>query len=140
MEKTIELHQILVLPKDINEFFLDYYNTKQVDLKREFESYIRGKQTTLADRIIDVICYHQGVLRFQVESKKRDGNFVRTRTYISFFLKKKGLTLTHIGMLLGNRDHATIISRLKDFDAMYFTDKEFKANANELSKQLGIEV
>ena len=58
MEKTIELHQILVLPKDINEFFLDYYNTKQVDLKREFESYIRGKQTTLADRIIDVICYH----------------------------------------------------------------------------------
>ena len=141
MKKEVkEIEEVLILPKDINNFFLHYQQTKGVDLKSEFKEFMDSHSNEFADRVIDVICYVEGVQRYKVESPLRESEVVRARTYICYFLRRKGLSLKQIGSKLGFRNHATIISRIKDFNDTYSYDREFKVKAKQISEQLGIQI
>ena len=72
---------------------------------------------------------------FYSKSKKRE--MVQARQLAMHFSKKfTKLSLAMIGQQCGGRDHATVIHALKTVSNLLETDKQFRALANEIEKNI----
>lgn len=64
--------------------------------------------------ILDDICKDYGITLEDLKSERRFGIFVMARKEAAFRLRQLRLSYQSIGILLGGRDHATIIYYLSD--------------------------
>jgi len=78
------------------------------------------------DYILDIVCRHFNVTKYQVASASRKRNFVLPRQIVCHFIKKYTLMkLKEIGLFIGGRDHSTIMHSITAIDNLIKTDKAF---------------
>lgn len=90
------------------------------------------------DYIIQVIEDATNVSRLQMEHKTRKGEVVIARHLAMYFIRLDDLIITQrgIGEIFGNRDHSTVIHAFEKVDAIYQTDKRYKALVDELCDKI----
>lgn len=116
------------------------YN-KEVDL--EFAKHILAgrvkveKKTVTIDQIISCTCGHFNVKEEDVFGKSRKANIVTVRQ-MSMYLANKHtkLTMSKIGIYVGNRDHSTVLHGIKTIDGRLKVDKELRQHLEELEAKL----
>lgn len=87
--------------------------------------------------IVDVICnnFNISIEEFNTRTRKRD--IVQARQLAMYFSKKyTKSSLTVIGRQCGGKDHATVLHSLKTVSNLIETDKQFRALANEIEKNI----
>ena len=80
------------------------------------------------DWVIDSVCTYFGITILEMRSKSRVKKYVEARRMIAYLLysNKYKLTFKEIGILLGYRNHATIISLVRSAQGFIEVDKEYK--------------
>jgi chromosomal replication initiator protein len=90
--------------------------------------------------VIKVILEKFGITHEMMVSKERKRALVDVRLVVTYILRKKlGCTYTHIGHMIGNRDHTTAIHNERKFMDVYETEVGFRRKANIVFDKLGIE-
>ena len=86
-----------------------------------------------ADDIMEVVCKHYGVDGEALRGKTRKRDVVRARQVAMYLAKNNTeLTASKIGLLIGNRDHATVLHALRTVGDQLQVDKSFRAELEEL--------
>lgn len=81
--------------------------------------------------IIDVVCKQLEIDYVDLKSPSRKRHLAEARIICAYFLRKyTKLSLAHIGEMLGNRDHSTILYSVGKFSDLVEYDKEFARKAN----------
>lgn len=95
------------------------------------------KPITIND-IIEKVCAYFKVDTSTMHSKTRKREVVQARQ-VAMFLSKKHTdsSLSKIGQLIGNRDHATVLHACKIVKDQVEVDKAFHAEIQEIEKNLG---
>lgn len=89
--------------------------------------------------ILDIILNNFDLTMEMVSSKIRTRKYVDARVVITYILRKKlGYTYTHIGKVIGNRDHTTVIHNERKFVDLYDTDTRFKDLSDTILKSVGL--
>lgn len=92
------------------------------------------------NQIVKIILERFGITHEMMVSKRRNRELVDVRLVIAYVLRKKlGCTYTHIGHMLGNRDHTTAIHNERKFVDVYETEPGFRRKANNVFDKLGVE-
>lgn len=94
-------------------------------------------QEVSVEFIVNMVCDHLNVPIeiFYSKSKKRE--MVQARQLAMYFAKKyTKLSLSMIGQQCGGKDHATVIHALKTVGNLLETDKQFRAMATEIEKNI----
>jgi chromosomal replication initiator protein len=82
--------------------------------------------------------YSSDIETFEKNIKKRERNFVVQRMIIASFVSElKGMTLKSAGKII-KKDHATVIHSIKTLSNLYFTDKIFKKEINDIAAKLNM--
>lgn len=91
------------------------------------------------DEIIETVCNHFNVSPSAVGGKSRKRDFVVARQ-ISMYLAQKytKMPASRIGMLVGNRDHSTVIHSCTQVENRLKVDKEFLAEIQSLENSFKI--
>lgn len=72
-----------------------------------------------------------------LQSKSRKRNIVQARQLAMFFAKKfTKASLATIGKEIGSRDHATVLHACKTINNLADTDRDFKANIDNIHKKI----
>ena len=81
------------------------------------------------DDILEKVCVHYNVTTAQINSKSRKRDYVVARQ-VSMYLAQKytKMPASHIGRLVGNRDHSTVIHSCAQVEKRLQVDKAFKAD------------
>ena len=80
-------------------------------------------------QVIEKTCKYFQLEIANVISKKRDQHLVFARMFISHMLYRDtylNLSLANIGVILGGRDHTTIMASLRSLKNLVETDENFK--------------
>jgi chromosomal replication initiator protein len=85
------------------------------------------------DDILEKVCHHYGVSQQSAFSKSRKRNYVQVRQ-VSMYLAQKHtkLSAARIGMLIGNRDHSTVIHSCNTIEKRMKVDKSFLDEINSI--------
>ena len=85
------------------------------------------------DDILEKVCHHYGVSQQNAFSKSRKRNYVQVRQ-VSMYLAQKHtkLSAARIGMLIGNRDHSTVIHSCNTIEKRMKVDKSFLDEINSI--------
>ncbi len=123
----------------INAFF-DYFKAKtDTDLRPDFADFINSKTSVvLSKTIIDIVCQKLLLHPEQVMSRTRVSQFVDARCVIAHFLRNSGETLANIGLILGGRDHSTIIHLIERFDDLHQYDKAFQQKFKQICDAMAL--
>lgn len=91
------------------------------------------------DEIIETVCNHFNVSPSAVGGKSRKRDFVVARQ-VSMYLAQKytKMPASRIGMLVGNRDHSTVIHSCTQVENRLKVDKEFLAEIQSLENSFKI--
>lgn len=94
------------------------------------------KEITL-EEIIESTCELMNVKEEDIYGKSRKANIVLARQ-LSMYLAQEltQLTTSKIGILVGNRNHATVIHSVKTISNKLKTDKELKKSVDDLENKL----
>lgn len=94
------------------------------------------KEITL-DQIIESTCEQMNIKEEDIYGKSRKANIVLARQ-LSMYLAQEftQLTTSKIGILVGNRNHATVIHSVKTISNRLKTDKELRKCVDELENKL----
>lgn len=89
------------------------------------------------DDIMEKACKHYGVTVQNVMSKSRKREYVLARQ-VSMFLAQKytKMPASRIGLLIGNRDHSTVIHSCKTIEDKLKVDKAFVAELSSIETSL----
>lgn len=117
------------------------FNKKEItiDLARQIiDKFIRNTVREVSiDYIINVVCdkLNVGIDKFSEKTRKRE--IVQARQLAMYFSKKYTKTsLTIIGQMCGDKDHATVLHACKTVENLMETDKKFKKLASEIEKKI----
>ena len=89
------------------------------------------------ERIIEEACLHWGVTQEEVFSKSRKANIVTVRQTAMYLAQKHTkMTASRIGLLIGGRNHATVLHAIGQIRDRISTDKEFARHITELETAL----
>lgn len=98
--------------------------------KNDYLSRFSGRNP---DNIIHQV---SGILKVSEEDLKgfcRNRKFVEARQISMYFIKMLcDLSLTKIGLLIGRRDHATVIYSIKTVNDIMATNKDFRAKVENI--------
>ena len=85
------------------------------------------------DDILEKVCHHYGVSQQSAFSKSRKRNYVQVRQ-VSMYLPQKHtkLSAARIGLLIGNRDHSTVIHSCNTIEKRLKVDKSFLEEINSI--------
>ena len=85
------------------------------------------------DDILEKVCHHYGVSQQSAFSKSRKRNYVQVRQ-VSMYLAQKHtkLSAARIGLLIGNRDHSTVIHSCNTIEKRLKVDKSFLEEINSI--------
>ncbi len=96
----------------------------------------RNKQLTI-DGIINTVCKHYGLGTDDICSKSRKRELVQARQ-IAMYLAKNNtdLPMAKIGLLIGQKDHATVVYAYKTVRELCEVDRSFKAEVDRIQAEL----
>lgn len=95
-----------------------------------------AKEITVED-VFKIVCDHFKVNFELVKSNTRKREVAQARHLCMYFAKMHTkATLVNIGMLCGNKNHATVLHALRSVNNMMETDKNFKYCVEELERRL----
>jgi chromosomal replication initiation ATPase DnaA len=84
-------------------------------------------------KYIDNVCDHYGIKAKDLVSPSRKRPIVEARSILAYLIRQNtGNSLSDIGKLIG-RDHATVISAVKNVTNWCSTDKDFKSLVDTLA-------
>lgn len=86
------------------------------------------------NRVLRRAAERNGFIVSQLTGECRKRPLVRCRWAVMRALTEKGWSSPRIGRLLGGRDHTTILHGLKEADALYARDNEFRRLCDELAE------
>lgn len=94
------------------------------------------KEITL-DHIVKEVANHYSIRQEDVYGRSRQAGIVLVRQ-LSMYLAQEHTSLTNskIGLLIGNRNHATVIHSVKTIENRIQVDKELRKNLDELEDKL----
>lgn len=116
------------------------YN-REVDLeltKRVVSQTIRMEEKKITiEKIQDVVSNYYNIHLDMIQSKSRKREIVQARQ-VSMFLSKKytDSSYSHIGNMIGKRDHATVLHACKTVQDSIDIDKSFKKSITEIERIL----
>lgn len=95
-----------------------------------------NKPVTIDD-IIDTVCKHFGLDNSVIHTKSRKREVVQARQ-IAMYLAKNNtdFSTAKIGLLIGKRDHATVLHACKTIKELKDVDKAFRAELDEIQASL----
>jgi chromosomal replication initiator protein len=99
----------------------------------------QSKHEITIDYIQKIVCDYFSMPVDSLQSKTRKREVVQARQIAMFF--SKSLTkssLASIGSQIGNKDHATVLHACKTVNNLIDTDKQFRADVEEIEKRLKV--
>lgn len=116
-------------------------NGKQltVDLASEMiEKLVKNtKKDITIDYIQKVVCEYFGLPSDVLNAKTRKREIVQARQIAMYFSKNlTKASLSTIGSVIGNKDHATVLHACKTVNNLIETDKRFRAQIDDIQKKL----
>ena len=85
------------------------------------------------DDIMERVCQHYGVTQQQVVSKSRKREFVQVRQVAMYLAQKHTkMPASRIGLLIGSRDHSTVIHSCSTIEKRLKIDKSFADELNSI--------
>lgn len=116
-------------------------NNKEIDLsltKRVVSMAVRlEKKQISVQSIQETVCKYFDLDQSLIHSKSRKREIVQARQ-ITMFLSKKytDCSLSHIGKIVGKKDHATVLHACKTIKDQMETDKSFRSSVEEIENLL----
>lgn len=110
-----------------------------LDLARQLiERFVNNTaQEVSIEYIVNVVCNHLNISTEEFYSKSKKREMVQARQLSMHFAKKyTKYSLAMIGKQCGNKDHATVIHAIKTVANLLETDKQFRALASEIEKNI----
>ena len=110
-----------------------------MDLARQLiERFVSNtNQEVSVEYIVNVVCNRLNIAVEQFYSKSKKREMVQARQLAMYFAKKYTKnSLSVIGQQCGGKDHATVIHALKTVSNLLETDKQFRALASEIEKNI----
>lgn len=96
----------------------------------------QAKEVTL-EEILQTCCKHWNVSQEEVFSKSRKANIVLVRQVVMYLAQKlTKLTASKIGLLIGGRNHATVLHSIKQVSDRMATDPDFSKDVKSLITKL----
>ncbi|MDI3527356.1 MAG: chromosomal replication initiator protein [Tenuifilum sp.] len=151
----------IVVPNDVLEFIASNINQNIRELEGALismlaQSTLNGKQLTveLASELIEklvkstkkditidyiqkVVCEYFGLPLEVLSAKTRKREIVQARQIAMYFSKSlTKASLSTIGSMIGNKDHATVLHACKTVNNLMETDKRFRAQVEDIQKKL----
>ncbi len=98
---------------------------------------VRPERTVTVDNIVEKVSDHFSIRQEDVYGKSRKADIVLVRQ-LSMYLAQRHTKLTNskIGILIGNRNHATVIHSIKTIKDRLKADKELQKHIDELEDKL----
>jgi chromosomal replication initiator protein len=120
-------------------------NRKEVDLelaKQMLKNFVKNTSREISIEYIQkMVCEYFTIGVDLVKSKTRKREIVQARQISMYFAKDlTKASLKTIGMHFGGRDHSTVIHACQTVNDLMETDKKFKADVEELSKRIKINI
>jgi chromosomal replication initiator protein len=95
------------------------------------------KRAITIEAIINAVLADFGVDQKALHSKSRKREIVLARQAAMYLCKKHTTqSVSRIGIVIGNRDHATVLHAIKNVENLLTTDAEFKAKFDAVEAQL----
>lgn len=116
-------------------------NGKQLSVELASEMIEKLVKNTKKDITIDyikkVVCEYFGLPVDVLSAKTRKREIVQARQIAMYFSKSlTKASLSTIGSVIGNKDHATVLHACKTVNNLMETDKRFKAQVDDIQKKL----
>jgi chromosomal replication initiator protein len=112
-----------------------------LDLAREMvDKLIKNTKREISiDYIQKVVCNYYNIASELIQTKTRKREIVQARQVAMYFSKTlTKSSLATIGSQIGGKDHATVLHACKTVNNLLETDKQFKAQIDEIEKKLKI--
>jgi chromosomal replication initiator protein len=118
----------LVYNKEVDMELANRVVTKTVKIEK--------KQITL-EKIQNVVCMYFNIDMREIHSKSRKREIVQARQ-VAMFLSKKytDYSYSHIGNLVGKRDHATVLHACRAIQDSIDVDKSFRLKMTDIEGML----
>ncbi len=116
-------------------------NNREVDMtlaRRVLEQSIRfEKKRITAKKIQETVSKFFNINQELIQSASRKREIVQARQVTMYFIKKHTeLSLSKIGVLIGNRNHATVLHACNTVRDLTEVDKHFRAEIEEIERML----
>ena len=116
-------------------------NNREIDItlaRRVMEQNIRfEKKKVTVQKIQETVSDFYNVKRDLIQSASRKREIVQARQVTMFFIKKHTeLSLSQIGIQVGNRNHATVLHACNTIRDLSEVDKGFRADIEEIERLL----
>lgn len=97
------------------------------------------KKAITIDTIIDKVCEHYTVKRADIFTKSRKRAIVQVRQIAMYLAQQHTpLSISRIGTLVGNRDHATVLHSCKIVSGRMDVDSSFRNEVHEIDASLTV--
>lgn len=116
-------------------------NNREIDMslaRRVMEQSIRfEKKRITAKKIQDTVSKFFNINQELIQSSSRKREIVQARQVTMYFIKKHTeLSLSKIGVLIGNRNHATVLHACNTVRDLSEVDKHFRSEIEEIERML----
>lgn len=92
-------------------------------------------KTKRSEKIKEVVCDYFGISFDELLKNREDRHpkYLRPRQFVMYFMRKQGFTLIEIGFVF-QKNHATVLSAIKNIESWIETDKEIRKQFTELNQ------
>lgn len=116
------------------------YN-KEVDLElaqRIVRKVVKSESRAVTvDDIINTVCKHFGIDTATIHTKSRKREVVQARQVAMYLAKKHtDFSTAKIGLLIGHKDHATVLHACKTIKELKEVDKSFRSEMDDIQSAL----
>lgn len=116
-------------------------NNREIDLglaRRVMEQNIRfEKKKITVQKIQETVCDYYNIKKDLIQTSSRKREIVQARQITMFFIKKHTeLSLSQIGIQVGNRNHATVLHSCNTVKDLVEVDKSFRSDIEEIEHLL----
>ena len=116
-------------------------NNREIDMslaRRVVEQSIKfEKKRITVQKIKDAVSDYYSIKKDLIQSSSRKREIVQARQVTMYFIKKHTeLSLSQIGLQVGNRSHATVLHACNTVKNYYDFDKSFRSDLEEIEKIL----
>jgi chromosomal replication initiator protein len=116
-------------------------NNRDIDMnlaRRVLEQSIKfEKKRITPQRIQETVCDFFNVKRELIQSASRKREIVQARQVAMYFIKQHTeLSLSQIGIQVGNRNHATVLHACNTVKDLVEVDKSFSSDIKEIGRLL----
>ncbi len=117
------------------------YNKKEIDLElaeRIVEKVAKvEKRTVTIESIMSEVCTHYSIDHNSIQSRSRKREIVQARQVAMYLAKKyTDASSSQIGLVIGKKDHATVLHSCKLITSQLGLDKELRTQVEEIEASL----